>query len=178
MRQLQFAALLVAGLGWPAAALAQEQPASGSLAEVRVSGPTVIAFWHVPASDAELEADPGLASALDDQQYYWAESRAPLVAAGIAAMEQPGRRFLVREPGRAWLFTASADSVEIGYLLVRPGHPPRVLYRVWHPDELLAEARAFFGMPGNGGRGGPGAGVARPTADTATSGGPGDIGAR
>ncbi|HEU5050902.1 MAG TPA: hypothetical protein VFU00_11285 [Gemmatimonadales bacterium] len=178
MRQLAFAILLVPASGWSAVALTQEPPVPQPQAEVRVSGPTVIAFWHVPASDAELEADPGLASALDDQQYYWAESRAPLAAAGITATEQPGRRFIVREPGRAWLFTASADSAEIGYLLVRPGHPPRVLYRVWHPDELLAEARDFFGMPGDRREAGPGTGVVRPGAEEATSGGSGGVGAR
>ncbi|HEU4699544.1 MAG TPA: alpha/beta hydrolase-fold protein [Gemmatimonadales bacterium] len=110
-----------------------------------MTGPTVIAFWTVPASDTALAADPDLASALDEQQYYWAESRTALAAAGFTPAEQPGRRFRVREPGRTWRFAAAADSAAIGYLLVRPGQPACVLYRLRHPDELLAAARAFFG---------------------------------
>jgi hypothetical protein len=57
---------------------------------------------------------------------------------------QPGRRFRVREPNRTWLFAAAPDSAATGYLLVRPGQPPHVLYRMRFPDELLAEARAAF----------------------------------
>ena len=147
MRRLSIATFLLLGLARPGVTGAQGRPAPSPLPEVAVSGPTVIAFWLVPASDSVLEADPELASALDDQQYYWAESRAPLRAAGIAALDQPGRHFRVREPDRTWVFIAAPDSAAVGYLIVRPGHPPRVLYRRHFPDELLAAARSLTPTP-------------------------------
>ena len=106
---------------------AQHDEPSAETPEVVVTGPTVIAFWLVPASDAALEAHPDLASALDDQQYLWAETRPQLEAAGIAALDQPGRRFVVREPRRRWVFAAASDSAATGYLLAEPGQEPRVL---------------------------------------------------
>lgn len=111
---------------------------------VLIAGPSVVAFWRVPASDSVLEAEPDLASALDDQQYYWSETRPLLEAAGVAALDQPGRTFMVAEPKRRWRFTAHADSAETGFLLVAPGRAPRVIYGRQFPDDMLAAARDFF----------------------------------
>jgi hypothetical protein len=123
---------------------AQAGPDTASLVPVqRVTRLSVIAFWRVPASDSVLEANPDLASALDDQQYYWANTRPLLQANGISALDQPGRVFIVQEPRRRWRFAAAADSAAVGYLLVAPGRTPRVLYGRQFPDELLAAARAF-----------------------------------
>jgi hypothetical protein len=144
--------LLGLALAWPAASMAQSAAAPSRPPVVTVTGPTVIGFWLVPASDSVLDADPDLASVLDDFQYYWAESAGPLAAAGIARTAQPGQRFRVHEPSRTWLFAAAPDSGAVGYLLVRPGQPPRVLYRVRLPDELLAEARAAFDSTDRQGR--------------------------
>ena len=117
--------------------------ATSALPVIRVPRPAVIAFWRVPTSDAELEADPGLASALDEQQYHWAGSREPLERAGFLALDQPGLAFTIEEPGRRWTFRAHADSGEIGYLIVRPGGGARALYRRRFPDEIVAAARSF-----------------------------------
>lgn len=137
--------VLCLGVGIGEAAEAQHgPPAPAEISEVVVAGPTVIAFWLVPASDSVLDADPGLASALDDHQYYWAETRPRLEAAGIAVLDQPGRRFLVREPCRQWAFVADPDSAATGFLLTEPGHAPRILYGRHFPDEVLAAARAQF----------------------------------
>ena len=139
--------LMTLGLGFAvhhAVEAQHEQPCSAETSQVVVTGPTVIAFWLVPASDAVLEADPGLASALDDQQYLWAETRPQLEAAGIAAVDQPGRRFVVREPRRRWVFAAAPDSAATGYLLVEPGQEPQVLYGRHFPDEVLAATREVF----------------------------------
>jgi hypothetical protein len=137
MRVLSIASLALAAALAPSAARAQDLP------EVVVAGPAVIAFWRVPASDSVLEADPDLAAALDEQQYWWAESRPLLDSAGVEAVDRPGRRFRVREPGRSWEFAADPDSAEIGYLVVQPGRRARALYGRRFPDELLAEARSL-----------------------------------
>lgn len=147
MRGLIMILVILAGAVRPGGAAAQERPAPDPLPVVTVAGPTVIAFWLVPAADSVLDADPDLASALDDQQYYWSRSRAPLEAAGIAALHQPGRAFRLREPGRSWLFTADPDSAATGYLIVRPGYQPRVLYRRHFADDLIAAMRALVGVP-------------------------------
>ncbi len=129
-----------------APALTAQAGRRGSATPVqRVARLSVIAFWRVPASDSVLEADPDLASALDDQQYYWANTRPLLEANGISALDQPGRVFMVQEPRRRWRFAAAADSGATGYLIVAPGRAPRVLYGRQFPDELLAAARAYGG---------------------------------
>ena len=146
MRTALVTALL---LSWctTAALPAQAGPDTASRVPVqRVTRLSVIAFWRVPASDSVLEADPDLASALDDQQYYWANTRPLLQASGISALDQPGRVFIVQEPQRRWRFAAAEDSAAIGYLLVAPGQPPQVLYGRQFPDELLAAARAYARM--------------------------------
>lgn len=119
-----------------------------SLPVVEVDGPAVIAFWSVPESNADLEADPGWAAALDDQQYYWAETRDSLIALGIRPRAQPGRRFAVRGPDGDRRFEAHPDSAVIGYLFVAPGKPLRSLYKRRFPDEILTEARRYFGVGG------------------------------
>jgi hypothetical protein len=81
---------------------------------------------------------------LDDQQFYMVGNRPLLSAAGIVPRDQPGRRFVVREPTKDWTFAAAADSAPIGYLIVEPGRTPLVLYKVQYPDALMTAARAFF----------------------------------
>jgi hypothetical protein len=136
---LQVAVALLPGL-----AAAQQQGDASALPVVTITGPTVIAFWEVPSSDSVLIADTLLAMALDDQQYYWAGTRGKLVALGIAALDQPGRRFRIRDARAERVFAAPPDSAVVGYLLVAPGGESRVVYRVQYPDDLVAAARAFF----------------------------------
>lgn len=144
-REILLTTLLMAG---SAALHAQGGPdTSARLPVQRVARVSVIAFWQVPESDSVLEADPDLASALDDQQYYWANTRPLLEADGIGALDQPGRVFMVQEPRRRWRFAASKDSAAVGFLLVAPDRAPRVLYGRQFPDELLAAARAFARTP-------------------------------
>ena len=140
----------VALLAAVVASLGAVQPSDVSgLPVVTVTGPTVVAFWEVPSSNSTLIDDPDLASALDEQQYYWAQSRSQLVALGIAARDQPGRHFLVRSGGEEHVFEAPFGSAAVGYLLVDPGRPPVAVYRLQYPDALREIARAFFatGLP-------------------------------
>src|SRR5690606_28589597 len=112
---------------------------------VTVTGPSVIAFWTVPASDSVLEADPGLASALDDHQYWWSHAREQLEAQGLAALDQAGLQFEVQEPARRWSFAADPDSAAVGFLFIAPGGIPHVEYGRRFPDEVLAVVRQRFG---------------------------------
>lgn len=137
----------VASVGLPSVASGQAGSGTDSLAVIRISGPTVIAFWTVPESNAQLEADPDLAAALDDQQFYWSTSGEPLAALGVQAVAQPGRAFVLRDAFGDRTFLASADSSAVGYVLVAPGKPLRVVYRVWLPEAIVAEARLHFGGP-------------------------------
>jgi metallo-beta-lactamase class B len=130
----------------PPGVLVAQQGKSPTLPEVTISGPTVIAFWEVPPSDSVLVADPMLASALDQQQYYWAGTRDGLTDLGVMALDQPGRHFRVRDEVRDQLFVAPPDSAVVGYLLVAPGRAFRAIYRVQQPEDLLAAVRSFFGL--------------------------------
>jgi len=114
-------------------------------AVVRIQRPSVIAFWRVPVSDAELEAVPGFATALDDFVYLWADTRPLLDSLGIAALDQPGTRFTIESGAGPQSFPAHPDSAEIGYVMVAPGRPATTVYGVQSPDEVLRAARDYFG---------------------------------
>ena len=93
-------AVLVPGL------CAATQADRSAIPVVTITGPTVIAFWEVPVSNAALVDDPDFANALDEQQYYWAETRDRLRALGFTPLDQPGRRFRVRDGQSERLFAA------------------------------------------------------------------------
>ena len=135
------------GIVMLADSLAAQGVEQSALPVIAISRPTVIAFWKVPVSDSELVADPDLASALDQQQYYWAETRERLTRLGIAALDQPGRRFRMRDHEGERVFISPPDSAVVGYLLVAPGEAYRVVYRLHYPDDLIALATKFFGLP-------------------------------
>ena len=126
---------------------------TSALPAVRVPKGAVIAFWHVPASNAELDADPGLAAALDDHLYYWAGTRELLESAGFLALDQPGLEFAVEGSGFRWTFRA-ADNALVGHLLVRPNGESRVLYGRHFPDEVMAAADSFLAARGKTGSAG------------------------
>ncbi len=139
---VQLFVAVIPGLG------AAQQVEPSSLPVITVERATVIAFWTVPASDAALIAEPTLAMALDDQQYYWAETRGRLTELGIAALGQPGRSFRIRDNLGERVFVAPPDSAVVGYLLVAPGTELKAIYRVHYPDDLVTVARSFFGFDG------------------------------
>lgn len=117
--------------------------------------PAVVALYTVPPSDSLLEADPGLASLLDDFMYYWADSRPRLRALGVEPLDQPlewhDRRVRVRLGGRTWNFALRADSADVrgavGYLLAAPGREPRLLHGLLVDEELADSARVYFERP-------------------------------
>lgn len=125
-----------------------QQVDPATLPVVEITGPSVIAFWRVPESDSVLVSEPLLAMALDDHQYYWAGTRDLLAELGVAALDQPGRSFRVRDGGGERVFIAEPDSAAVGYLLVGPGTDFFALYRVQYPEELVVAARSFFGIGG------------------------------
>lgn len=140
------AALAAASAPRAATAPLVRHPArADSVPVVEVRGPTVVAFWPAPPSNAVLEEDEDLATALDDLMYYWAESRPQLRTAGIAPAEAPlpwdERRLVLAIDGRRVEVRPHADSADIGYVLARPGRAPYVLYGVTTPEELVDSAR-------------------------------------
>ena len=119
-----------------------------SVPTVTINRPSVIAFWMTPTSNDTLAADPDLASALDEHQYYWAETRERLAALGVSALGQPGRRFYVVDADGRRMFEASAEEAPVGYLLVKPRGTMRPIYRMRYPDQLLDIVREHFGLDG------------------------------
>lgn len=135
--------LILMVLALPERALAQQTDAS-ALPVVTIEGPTVILFWISPDSVSDPEARMGLYSALDQQQTMMADTREALDALGMIDVNQPGRRFRVRDGTYEKVFAASPDSAIVGYLLAAPGRDFRVLYRVQFTEALLEAARAFL----------------------------------
>jgi ketosteroid isomerase-like protein len=74
---------------WHRPARSVQQDDTSALPAVTITGPTLIAFWELPSSDSVLIADPNLASALDEQQYFWAETRGRLTELGVTTLSQP-----------------------------------------------------------------------------------------
>lgn len=124
---------------------AQRPPADSTAPLVTITGPTVIAFWRVPSSDAELDADPVLAMGLDNQQYFWAAARDSLESLGIRALDQPGRSFRIDDGVSERTFQADDDSSAVGYVFVAPGSPMHVHYRILSADQVTRIARTTFG---------------------------------
>ncbi len=143
-RRVVIVITLAGSLALSEGSLVGQQPGP-AVPVVEISGPTVVAFWRSPTTNEDLARDPDLAAALDEQQYYWAETCERLAALGITALGQPGYEFRLQDGRDDRLFRARPDSAAIGYLLVEPGREYRALYRLRYPDELIAEARLFFG---------------------------------
>lgn len=116
---------------------------SQELPVLTIDGPTLVLFWTIPDSVTDPDALASLYAALDQQQTGMADAREALIGLGLAELQQPGRRFLLRGDGLNERFVAPADSAVVGYLFAAPNREVRVLYRVQFQDQLLAAAQAF-----------------------------------
>ena len=143
MRPFWTTILAILATSVPGYSLAQ-QPDVSTLPVVTIDGPTLILFWTIPDSVPDPDARAALYSALDQQQTTMADTREALNALGMIDVNQPGRRFRLRDRIGDKVFNASPDSAVVGYLLAAPGRDYRALYRVQFTDALLDAARTFL----------------------------------
>lgn len=110
---------------------------------IRVTGPTVIAFFPAVPQD-EIEEDMDTNDALDDFQWYVRQARQPLAESGIQLHEVYGSRLLLRIRGKTRTFVP--DEPKVGYYFVTPGKKPLVSYGVDTDEDLFDTAREYFGI--------------------------------
>ncbi|HEU4569745.1 MAG TPA: hypothetical protein VFS07_04180 [Gemmatimonadales bacterium] len=137
------AALALATLGCGGPSPRQEEAAAPAPDStwIRVTGPTLIAF-HPRVTDAELEADEALATALDDLAYHIGSAMDSLTAAGVTVRYQPGDSLKLLAPAPL-VWVRDADSADVGYLFVDTLGHRAPLYGVRTNIELIELARAF-----------------------------------
>jgi hypothetical protein len=129
----------------PTAALTS--PASAPAAEadsswIVVTKPTIIAF-HPLATNAQLEADEGLATALDDLAFHLGSAMDSLVARGFAVRYQPGDTVKLRSAAAPFAFVRQRDSADVGYVFADSLGRRAVVYGVRTHLDLIAYADAF-----------------------------------
>lgn len=109
---------------------------------VEVRGPTLVAF-HPSKSNAELEADTGLAIALDDLAYHLGAAMDSLVAAGFRVQYSSGDTVWMRAGSLRSLFVRLPDSATVGYVYTDTTLRRTVIYGVRTYVDLVAYAHAF-----------------------------------
>ena len=110
---------------------------------IRITGPTVIAFFPAVTQDA-VDKDSDLNDALDDFQWYVREAREPFAKAGVRLHEVYAQRIVVRI-GRTTK-TLIPGEPKVGYYFIAPGREPLVSYGVDRDEGLFDTAREYFGI--------------------------------
>ena len=107
-----------------------------------VARPTIIAF-HPLATNEQLEADEGLAVALDDLAYHLGTAMDSLVAYGVVVHYQPGDTVKLRAGGAPYVFARNRDSAHVGYVFADSAGRRAVVYGVRSHLDLIGYAKAF-----------------------------------
>lgn len=142
MRRLLWAVIL-ASLGVLVTGVSSAEPADTEPL-VTVKGPTIVAFFF-PVSEREMRDNPDTNEALADFQLYAGQAREPLRKAGIDFEQLYTRSFRVRIGKSVSRFVP--EEAEIGYYFVAPGKKPRVVYGVTTDEDLVSQAKEYFGPP-------------------------------
>lgn len=109
---------------------------------VTVKGPTLVGFYPV-MSNAQIEADEGMATALDDFSYHLGTAMDSLLAVGFTMHYRGGDTLWLRTDKAASRFVRAADSATIGYLFADTLGRRAVVYGVRTYVDLVEYAREF-----------------------------------
>ncbi len=109
---------------------------------VVIHGQTIIAFYpHF--SQKDLDSGEGDAEAMDDFSYYASQVENRLKKAGIEFLSEEAKSFKVRDG--ATVHSVRGGKISIGYYFIAPGKEPHVEYGVMTDEDILDEARQYFG---------------------------------
>ncbi len=109
---------------------------------VVVRGSTLIGF-HPVASNEELEADEGLATALDDFSYHIGTAMDSLLAAGFTVQYRGGDTLWIRAGSVRWRFVRPPDSATVGYVWTDTLGRRAVIFGVRSYVDLVEYAHEF-----------------------------------
>ena len=108
-----------------------------------VAQPTIVAF-HPLATNEQLEADEGLASALDDLAFHLGTAMDSLVARGVAVRYQPGDTVkLLATAAAPYVFVRDRDSADVGYVFADAAGRRAIIYGVRSHFDLIGYADTF-----------------------------------
>jgi hypothetical protein len=110
---------------------------------IRITGPTVIAFFPAVTQD-EIDKDLDTNDALDDFQWYVRQAHEPFAKSGIKLHVVYGSRLFVKIRGKTRIFVPG--EAEVGYYFIMPGKKPFVSYGVNSDEGLFHDAREYFGI--------------------------------
>jgi hypothetical protein len=105
--------------------------------------PTIVAFF-VPVTQSEIDNDEGMNETLSDFQYYVGSVRDTLINAGIEFHEADAWSFKIRVGKKLRIYRTKKAGV--GYYFIAPGKEPNVKEGVMTDQDLLDEARKYFGL--------------------------------
>jgi hypothetical protein len=125
-----------------AAALPAEFAAVPESAWVAVNGPTLVAFYPLVSNDS-LEADQGLATALDDLAYHIGTAMDSLMAAGFMVQYRGGDTLWLRMPREHARVVRDADSAIVGYVFADSLGRRAMIYGVRSHLDLVEYAHEF-----------------------------------
>jgi hypothetical protein len=109
---------------------------------VVVSGPTLIGF-HPVVTNEQLEADEGLAAALDDLSYHVGTAMDSLLAAGFMVQFRGGDTLWMRAGKVRSRFVRTPDSATVGYVFADTLGRRAAVYGVRTYVDLVAYAHEF-----------------------------------
>lgn len=140
---VQLSAIVCICLFATGAALAQRTNHQHTSAPTMVSGsgPTIVAFF--PVTPAEADSDGDVSEAFSDFTFYAHKAAPRLKRAGIQFRVVNERSFQLRINGRVVVVRVGEDS---GYCLIGPGKKPYIERGVMTDDDLVVEARKYFGI--------------------------------
>jgi hypothetical protein len=105
--------------------------------------PTIVAFF-VPVTESEIANDADANEALSDFQYYVGSVRDTLLNAGIEFHEADALSFKIRSGKKLRVFRTG--KIGVGYYFIAPGKPPHIQEGVMTDQDLVEEARKYFGL--------------------------------
>ncbi len=109
---------------------------------VTLTGTTIVAFHPVVSNDS-LEADEGLAAALDDLSYHLGSAMDSLLAMGVSVEYRGGDTLWLASRSRRLRFIRPADQPTVGYLFADTLLRWTALYGVRTHLDLVEDAREF-----------------------------------
>ena len=138
----QFVGILVFVAAWVGSGCSQHTSTNPQPVFV-IHGPTIIAFF-APVTAKDLDNDEDTNEALSDFQFYNGKVGGPLHKAGIEFYEADARYFRIRI-GKT-ISTYRTGKYGVGYFFIAPGKKPHIVYSVMTDEDLLDEARNYFGL--------------------------------
>jgi len=136
----------------PEAATAEPPPTAAAVdsgfavapesAWVVVTGPTLIGFYPL-VSNEQIEADEGLAAALDDFSYHIGTAMDSLMAAGYTVQYRGGDTLWMRAGSVRSRFVRAIDSAAVGYVMSDTLGRRAVIYGVRSYLDLVEYAHEF-----------------------------------